>query len=103
MTLKHEVTTDFIVEAIETFFDFRVENNPDWVSDARLSLKDELLDFVSDCGVGDHTPSYIVDNFLINGQFVTRSDDGSLESDEAWEAVTDYAIVYNDEYACLQF
>ena len=121
MNIKHEVSSDFIVEAIETFFDMRVTNCPDWVNDARLSLKDDLLDFVENCGVSaDATPSSIVDNFLINGDFISRDDweeeqgfniDAETDEEEAkqikneaWqEYCTNESTIYNDDYACLSF
>ncbi|KOC58573.1 hypothetical protein WH47_09467 [Habropoda laboriosa] len=99
----HEVTSDFIIEAIETFFEMRVENNPDWLSEARFSLKDQLLEFIGECGVGENTPSMIVDNFLINGDFISRADT-ECPDNEAWEEYcNEHAIIYNYEYACLQF
>jgi hypothetical protein len=71
-TIKHEVknkfsvTSDFIIEAIETFFNMQIENNPDLVNTVHSSLKDELIDFVNQCS-NDNTPSsHIFDNYLIN-------------------------------------
>jgi hypothetical protein len=104
VTNKFTVTSDFIVEAIETFFDMREKNNPDWISEARLSLKGELLDFVEQCGVGEKTPSYIVDNFLINGDFVDRKDTDYRNDLDAWlNYCNEHAIIFNTEFACLQF
>lgn len=127
MDIKHTVSSNFIVEAVETFFDMRVQNRPDWVGQASQSLKENFLDFVEQCGVGENsTPSSIVDNFLINGDFVSREDneaewlgdaditdcDGNpldidlLEETKA-ELWADYckekAIIYNDDFACLSF
>ena len=118
--VTHQVSSDFIVEAIETFFDMRVTNCPDWVNDARLSLKDAMIDLCAECGVGDNTPSSIVDNFLINGDFVSREDweeaqgfDIDAETDEeeaqeikneAWQKFCqDECILHNDDYACRSF
>lgn len=127
MGIKHTVSSNFIVEAVETFFDMRVQNCPDWVGQASSSLKENLLDFVEECGVGeDNTLSSVVDNFLINGDFVSREDDeeewlgdanitdcdGSPLDDELieetkaelWaEYCQEKAIIYNDDFACLSF
>ena len=121
MNIKHQVCSDFIVEALETFFDMRVTNRPDWVNDARLSLKNALLDMCEECGVSaDATPSSIVDNFLINGDFISRDDweeeqgfniDAETDEEEvkqikneAWqEFCQNECVLSNDKYACRSF
>lgn len=127
MDIKHTVSSNFIVEAVETFFNMRVKNCPDWVGQASQSLKEKLFDMVEECGVGENsTPSSIVDNFLINGNFVSREDDeqqwgGDVEvtdcdgspldnelieetKQEIWEKYCqENALIYNDEFACLSF
>ena len=83
---------------------------------------------VEDCGIGDNvtSPSIFVDNYLINGEFVSKEDDKkhwldyeyeNLSDDDKefyeceaeyieqkWdEYVTNNACLYNDNYACLSF
>ena len=73
---------------------------------------------VEECGIGDNvtSPSYFVDNYLINGEFVSKEDDkkewlgcgyddlSEDEINEEWqEYVTNNACLYNDNYACLSF
>lgn len=66
MKFKHEVTSDFIIEAIKTFFEIKGQNNPFGIDGVSLSLKSELLDFVEQGSKGNKPSSYIFDNYLIN-------------------------------------
>ena len=120
-TFNHTVSYDFIVEAIETFFEMREKTTPNWISEASLSLKDDLLDLVEQCGVPpDATPSSIVDNFLLNGDFISLEDweeeqgfniDAETDQEEAhkikneaWqEFCQENCVLFNDEYACRSF
>lgn len=127
MNIKHEVSSNFIVEAVSSFFDFRETYQDYMISNASRSLKENLLDLVEECGVGENsTPSSIVDNFLVNGDFVSREDDENLwlgdaditdcdgspmDNDlveetkaEIWQTYCkENAIIYNNDYACLSF
>ena len=119
------VTTDFIIDALQA----RYDNVKDlWGGDASKELWEQALNMVEECGIGDNvtSPSIFVDNYLINGEFVSKEDDkncwldceyGDLsESDKEYyeceaeyieqrwgEYVTNNACLYNDNYACLGF
>ena len=90
-----EVPVAFVEEALEA----RYETVKDlWAGAAALALWPLFLEFCLDCGVTD-SPSVIVDNYLINGDFISRED---VESEEGeWEDVTDNALVYNEDYALM--
>lgn len=98
---------------IDTYCDLlrdRYNECGSWHSDAADSLFENLLDIISECGVPreNASPMYIVDNYLVNGEFVSRE---QFENDpeyyhgsyQSWEDVCDNAFIYNDNYACLQF
>ena len=110
-----EVSIQFIIDALQARYDNVKEL---WGGDAAHELWEQALDMVSDCGIGDNvtSPSYFVDNYLINGEFVSKEDDKQYwldcEYDECeaeyieqkWdEYVTNNACLYNDNYACLGF
>lgn len=105
MTTQHTVSSDFIIEALENFWDMRGKHQPYWFSDASRSLKEQLFNMIEECGVGEEsTPSIIIDNFLINGDFLDRSGDVKFKADEEWQDYcNDNAIIYNEDYACLRF
>ena len=108
------VSVEFVIDALQARYD-EVENL--WGCDASASLWDQALQLVAECGLGDNvtSPSIYVDNYLINGEFVSKIADvehwldsnqpnGANDLDEAWgEYCQDNALIYNDEYACIQF
>ena len=53
------------------------------------------------------SPSYIVDNYCVNGEFISREDfeanPDRYSSYDDWSDVQDNALVSNEEYACMQF
>lgn len=110
-----EVSAQFIIDALQA----RYDNVKDlWGCEASHQLWQQALEVVSECGIGDNvtSPSYFVDNYLINGEFVSKEDDkqwwldcdsddlSSAEIDEKW---LDYceknACLYNKNYACITF
>lgn len=109
-----EVNAKFVTEALQARYD-EVENL--WGCDASESLWDQALDMVAECGLASHvtSPCIFVDNYLINGDFVSKIEDvdrwldsnqpnGENDLDEAWqEYCENNAILFNDEYACLSF
>ena len=121
---KFEVSLDFIIDALETRYDNVKEL---WGCEAAHQLWEQALNMVEECGIGDSTsPSIFVDNYLINGEFVSKEDDlqwwldceyDDLSEDdkEYYECEAEYieqkwqeycsenAMLYNDEYACLSF
>ena len=108
-----EVSIQFITDALQE----RYDNVKDlWGGDAAHQLWEQALSMVEECGIGDNvtSSSYFVDNYLINGEFVSKEDDKQvwLDSDELsedevnekWlEYCQDNACLYNDNYACLSF
>lgn len=80
-----------------------------WVGDAARSLFPQILDLISEVGVDadKSSPSYVVDNYCVNGEFISRK---AFEANpdwypgyEDWSDVQDNALVSNNMYACMQF
>lgn len=118
------VSVEFVIDALQARYD---DVKGLWGNDASESLWEQALQLVEECGLGSNitSPSIYVDNYLVNGEFITRSNfyksDASsygIELDEyqldeqgsyteltleQWESVTQNALIYNDEYACIQF
>ena len=124
-TQKFEVSSDFIIDALQARYDNVKEL---WGGDAAHQLWEQALNTVEECGIGDNvtSPSTFVDNYLINGEFVSKEDDmqwwldceyDDLSDDDKlyYECEAEYieqkwqeycsenAMLYNDEYACLSF
>ena len=120
-----EVSVDFIIDALQARYD-NVKKL--WGGNAAHELWEQALEMIEECGIGDDvtSPSIFVDNFLINGEFVSKEDDmqwwldceyENLSEDDKefyeceaeyieqkWlEYVTNNTCLYNDEYACLGF
>ena len=119
------VSIQFIIDALQ----LRYNNVKElWGGDAAHQLWEQALFMVEDCGIGDNvtSPSIFVDNYLINGEFVSKEYDKQywlyceyedLSDDEKefyaceaeyieqkWdEYVTNNACLYNNNYACLSF
>ena len=120
-----EVSIQFIIDALQA----RYNNVKDLQGcEAAHELWEQALDIVSECGIGDNitSPNIFVDNYLINGEFVSKEDDKQCWLDSEYELlsdddkecyeceaeyieqkwdeyVTNDAILYNDNYACLSF
>ena len=125
-----QVSVEFVIDALQSRYD-EVENI--WGCDASASLWEQALQSVAERGLGENvtSPSVYVDNYLVNGEFVSKeeniedwlhktSHEGFLEQlnyegdeydqwlddnfDNFWdEYCQDNALIYNGEYACLQF
>ena len=120
-----EVSIQFIIDALQARYDNVKEF---WGGEASQELWEQALSMVEECGIGDNvtSPSIFVDNYLINGEFVSKEDDKqhwldcdyeTLSDDDKefyeceaeyieqkWnEYVTNNACLYNDNYACLSF
>ena len=119
------VSIQFIIDALQ----LRYNNVKElWGGDAAHQLWEQALFMVEDCGIGDNvtSPSIFVDNYLLNGEFVSKEYDKKhwlyceyedLSDDEKefyaceaeyieqkWdEYVTNNACLYNNNYACLSF
>ena len=119
-----EVSIQFIIDALQACYD----NVKDFRGgDAAHELWEQALSMVEDCGIDDNvtSPSIFVDNYLINGEFVSKEDDkqywldgeyDDLSEDDKehyeceaeyieqkWDEFTDNACLYNVNYACLSF
>ena len=109
------VSLDFIIGALQSRYD-NVSNL--WGGEAAHQLWQQALDVVVECGIGDNvtSPSIFVDNYLINGEFVSKEDDKNWwldcdnvelseeEIDEKWDDYCEKnACLYNKNYACLSF
>ena len=109
-----QVSVEFVIDALQARYD---EVKEMWGCDASAALWEQALQLVEECGLGENVtiPSIYVDNYLINGEFVSKIADvehwldsnqpnGANDLDEAWnEYCQDNALIYNGEYACLQF
>ena len=114
------VSVEFAIDALQA----RYDNVKDLLGcDASASLWDQALQLVEDCGLGENvtSPSIYVDNYLVNGEFVSKKNDVAYWISEtsysdtnyeacedtfntAWnEYCQDNALIYNGEYACIQF
>ena len=108
-------SVDFIIDALQA----RYDNVKDlWGCEASHQLWQQALDVVGECGIGDNvtSPSIFVDNYLINGEFVSKEDDmqwwlncdsdslSSAEIDKKWNDYCEKnACLYNKNYACITF
>ena len=120
-----EVSIQFIIDALQARYNNVKEL---WGGEAAHQLWEQALAMVEDCGIGDKvtSPSVIVDNYLLNGEFVSKEDDKqhwldseyddlSEDDKEYYECEAEYieqkwkgycsknAMLYNDNYACLSF
>ena len=109
------VSVYFIIDALQARYD---EVSGLWASHAARDLWQQALDVVQECGIGDNvtSPSIFVDNYLINGEFVSKDEDkqwwldceyddlSSAEIDEKWNDYCEKnACLYNKNYACITF
>ena len=120
-----EVPIDFIIDALQARYNNVKEL---WGCEASHKLWEQALQMVDECGIGDNvtSPSIFVDNYLNNGEFVSKEDDKqfwldseyddlSEDDKEYYECEAEYieqkwqeyrsenAMLYNDNYACLSF
>ena len=115
------VPVEFVIDALQARYDDVKEL---WGNDASEALWEQALQLVEECGLGSNitSPSIYVDNYLVNGEFVSRfnisendcnsygiefdlnDDNEIIINDGEWEQFCqDNALIYNDEYACLSF
>ena len=89
MNNTFNVSIDFIIGALQERYDNVSEL---WGGDAAHELWEQALSMVSECGIGDNvtSPSYFVDNYLINGEFVSKEDDKNYWLDCDYETLSDY-------------
>ena len=82
------VSIDFIIDALQA----RYDNVKDlWGGEASHQLWEQALNTVEECGIGDNvtSPSIFVDNYLINGEFVSKEDDLQMWLDCEYDDLSD--------------
>ena len=108
------VSIEFIIDALQSRYNTVAGL---WGCEASQQLWEQVLDTVEACGLCDNitSPAEFVDNYLVNGEFVSKDDDHwwlgcdseGLSEDEISEKWLEYcennACLYNAEYACLSF
>ena len=88
---------------------FEVCEARQWAGDAERELFPLVLDLISEVGVDPEksAPSYVVDNFCVNGEFISRKEFEEhpdwYSSYDDWDEVRDNALVSTDDYACMSF
>ena len=108
------VPSEFVIDALQA----RYDDVKDLLGcDPSASLWEQALQSVAERGLGENvtSPSIYVDNYLVNGEFVSKIADvehwldsnqpnGANDLDEAWEEYCqDNALLHNGEHACIQF
>lgn len=102
-----EILMDDYIQLLEERFE--VCEARGWVGDAQRELFPQVLDLISEVGVDPEksSPSYVVDNYCVNGEFISREDFEEnpdwYSSYDDWDDVRDNALFSNDDYACMQF
>lgn len=90
------VSRDFVEQALQARYEDVVDV---WGDTASKSLWTPFLDMLLEAQELTGTVNEIVDNFLINGDFVNRETD---QTEAEWERYcANNALVYNAKYACL--
>lgn len=83
-----------------------------WGGEEAEGLHNELMDLIRDSPPSPENanPSYIIDNYFINGYFYSKeamiADNGLTdenEIDERWKELCEDALISNDKYLCRQF
>ena len=113
--ITFNVSREFVITSLQSRFH---DVKDLFGNKASRQLWTQVLEVVEACGIGDNVTSSsdFVDNYLVNGEFVSKKDDAhwwlgcdseELSEDETREKWLEYcennACLYNDEYACLSF
>ena len=89
------VSEDFVSQALYDRFE-AVKTL--WASAAATALFEQLIDLLIEVGEFHGSSWIIVDNYLINGQFVCREHD---LFEGSWEDFCNaHGVIYNDDYCC---
>lgn len=96
MIYVHE---DFVeAAALQARYDEVVDT---WGSVASISLWPQALELLLESEELAQTPSFYVDNYLVNGDFIDREEN---QTDGEWQYYCENnALVYDTKYACLNF
>ena len=83
-----EVSIQFIIDALQARYDNVKEL---WGNNASQELWEQALQMVEECGIGDNvtSPSIFVDNYLLNGEFVSKEDDKQYWLDSEYETLSE--------------
>ena len=105
------VSIEFIIDALQSRY-----NDVEclWGNDTSRQLWKQVIEVVEGCGLDENvaSPSEFVDNYLLNGEFVSKEDLLGLDSEELSEDeikekwltyCENNACLYNDDHACLSF
>lgn len=92
------VHRDFVEAALEA----RYNDVKDlWGNQASHALCPQALELLLDACELHNTPSYYVNNYLVNGDFIYREEN---QTDEEWQYYCENnVLVYDTKYACLNF
>lgn len=99
------VSFDWYAGLLEDRFEVCKKNG--WTGDADESLFPTFLGYLSELQeLEDPDPSVVVDNYVINGEFVYRDEfeaDPDLYPEyDSWDDLWDNALFANEKYACMQ-
>jgi len=104
-----QISSDLYCDMLQDRFDQAQEW---WGNDATESLWESFRDLICEVGVDPNNadPKIVVDNYIVNGEFVPRDEfypNGSYsyyynKYNGDWDAMCEDAIVFNDEYAMMQ-
>lgn len=103
-----EIPMYLYIELLDDRYNF-VRDKFGWGDSATDSLWPDLMEYIEQVGVpaDNADPKYIVDNYCVNGEFISREDfEENLDwysSYEDWDEVRENALISNDEYACMRF
>ena len=101
-----KISMDLYLQLVKDRLDIAQER---WGNDASKSLMPQFLELVEamEGEFENNDPDYVVDNFVINGEFVDRKEfeAGNYYSEkyDTWSDLCDNAVAYNDNYACINF
>ena len=111
--ITFNVSREFVITSLQSRFD---DVKDLFGNKASRQLWTRVMEVVEACGIGDNvtSPAEFVDNYLINGEFVSKqeynfwlvgdSEELLHEISEKWlEYCENNACLYDDEYACLSF
>ena len=98
-----QILMDDYIELLEN----RYNQVQQWHSTAAQELWENFLNLIRECPPTPEQshPWNIVDNYLINGEFVSKENwegDYYHKKYQTWDNLCEDAIVYNDEYALMQ-
>jgi hypothetical protein len=89
------VSSDFVSQAL---YDRYEAVKTLWASEAASALFEQLIDLMLDIGEINASSWVIVDNFLVNGQFISREHD---LFEGSWEDFCEAnGVIFDDNFCC---